>query len=246
MTPQRIGTLFVSAFRDELDLTEKGWKSLDDCRSDAEVLWNALYDPCAIAHGLYGGDGAPEIKREFERRLHFEFCPNAGMMTRKDNHLMAGYRDVYQGRELNCEVHIKAGPKESDPGSVRAYFAYDAPSGEIVISGCGAHHDNFSTRKVRQAKQGPVPCLAKQVYVRDGELPTDASRLSLLPVRTRACPEGSRPSACRQSRSYRCTGARWSCRFCRGLCWGRSALRGPFLRGRGPARKNGLRTSRRL
>lgn len=148
MTPLRIGTLFASTFRDELDFTEKGWKSLDNCRSDAKVLWNALYDLCTIAHGLYGGDGAPEIKREFERRSHFEFCPNAGMMTRKDNHLMAGYRDTYQGRELNCEAHIKAGSKESDPGFIRVYFAYDAPSGKIVVSGCGAHRDNFSTRKV--------------------------------------------------------------------------------------------------
>lgn len=148
MTPPRIGALFVSAFHDELDFTEKGWKSLDDCRSDAKVLWNALFDLCTIAHGLYGGDGAPEIKREFERRSHFEFCPSAGMMTRKDNRLMVGYRDVYQGRELNCEAHIKAGSKESDPGFIRVYFAYDASSGKIVVSGCGAHRDNFSTRKI--------------------------------------------------------------------------------------------------
>lgn len=148
MSPQEIGATFRAAFPDSLDFTERGWKSLDDCRSDAKVLWNALYDLCTIAHGLYEGDGNADFKREFDRRSRFEYAPSAGMMTRKDNRLMAGYRDVYQGREINCETHLKAGTKESDPGFIRVYFAYDRPSGRVVVSGCGGHRENFSTRKV--------------------------------------------------------------------------------------------------
>lgn len=149
MSPLEIGALFRFAFCDVLDFTEQGWKSLDDCRTDAKVLWNALHDLCTIAHGLYENDDALEIRGEFERRSHFEFSPSAGTMTRKDNRLMAGNRDVYQGRELNCEAHIKAGSREGDPGFIRVYFAYDRQSGKIIVSGCGGHRDNFSTRKVR-------------------------------------------------------------------------------------------------
>lgn len=148
MSPRQIADVFRVAYPDALDFTERGLRSLDDCASDARVLWNALLDLCTVARDLYASDGHVNVKQEFDRRSHFELATSAGMMTRRDNRLMAGYRDVYQGRELNCEAHLKAGSKESDPGFIRVYFAYDRPTGRIVVSGCGAHRENFSTRKI--------------------------------------------------------------------------------------------------
>ena len=139
----------VDAYPERLDFTERGWKSLrKECKASTELVWNALRDLACVAHGLYVS-GARDIEGEFHARSTFEFASNAGMMTRKDPGLMAQYRDVYQGRELNCEAHVGKGNGHSkDRGDIRVYFAFDRTSGKIVVSSCGPHLDNYSTRKI--------------------------------------------------------------------------------------------------
>lgn len=61
-----------------------------------------------------------------------------------------GYVDEYQGQEIDIEPHIKSGIKDSDPRSVRIYFAYDPTvSSKILIGHCGKHLDNYTTRKIK-------------------------------------------------------------------------------------------------
>lgn len=148
-TPEAVGQLMVDAYPERLDFTERGWKSLrKECKASTELVWNALRDLACVAHGLYVS-GARDIEGEFHARSTFEFASNAGMMTRKDPGLMAQYRDVYQGRELNCEAHVGKGNGHSkDRGDIRVYFAFDRTSGKIVVSSCGPHLDNYSTRKI--------------------------------------------------------------------------------------------------
>ena len=148
-TPEAVGQLMVDAYPKRLDFTERGWKTLHkECKASTELVWNALRDLACVAHGLYAS-GARDIEGAFRARSTFEFASNAGMMTRKDPWLMAQYRDVYQGRELNCEAHIGKGNGHSkDRGDIRVYFAFDRTSGKIVVSSCGPHLDNYSTRKI--------------------------------------------------------------------------------------------------
>lgn len=149
-TPEDVGRLMVGAFPTRLDFTERGWKTLrKECKASTELVWNALHDLACVAHELYVV-GGHDIEREFCARSTFDFAPNAGMMTRKDPGLMSQYQDVYRGRELNCEAHIgKGNGRSKDKGDIRVYFAFDRESGKIVVSSCGPHLDNYSTRKIR-------------------------------------------------------------------------------------------------
>lgn len=71
-------------------------------------------------------------------------------MTRLDRNLMRQYIDYFDGQEINIEAHIKNGNKDSDPKSVRVYFAYDPQiTDRIIIGHCGKHLDNYSTRKIK-------------------------------------------------------------------------------------------------
>lgn len=73
-----------------------------------------------------------------------------GAMTRKDAKLMQQYEDTYNGQELDIEAHVKSGTKDSDPRSIRIYFAYDpAVAPQILIGHCGKHLDNHTTKKVK-------------------------------------------------------------------------------------------------
>lgn len=140
----------VEAFRktsdDKIVFTQRSMDSLDDCRSSAETLWNALYDLRAIAYDLYTADDSMDIAKEFNTRSKFKYARNAGMMTRKNGSLMQQYFDEYDGRQINVETHIKSGSKEADPKFIRIYFAYDEQTERIVVSYIGAHLDNYSTQ----------------------------------------------------------------------------------------------------
>ena len=139
-SPEEIGRLMVQVYPERIDFTERGWKSLrKDCKASADVVWNGLRDLACIAHELYLS-GEHDVEGAFNARSTFRFAPSAGMMTRKGAKYMAQYQDVYQGRSLNCEVHLAKGK------DFRIYFAFDRASGKIVVSSCGPHFDNASTR----------------------------------------------------------------------------------------------------
>lgn len=71
-------------------------------------------------------------------------------MTRLDKNLMKQYIDYFDGQEISIEAHVKNGNKDSDPKSVRIYFAYDPQiTDRIIIGHCGKHIDNYSTRKIK-------------------------------------------------------------------------------------------------
>ena len=146
LSTREIAEMFLASFPDRIDFTERGRASLDECRAGAETSWNALYDIVTILHGLYTGPRNVDIRREFESRSRFEFAAGAGTMTRKDRSLMRGYQDVYQGREISCEAHIKRGSDPADATFIRVYFAFDQTTGKIVISMFGEHLDNATTR----------------------------------------------------------------------------------------------------
>lgn len=149
LSPQQVMDVFLAAYPDRLALTERGRRSLDACRCSVEVLWNALHDLANVAHDLLASAGGVDAYGEFNRRSTFKLVPGPGMMTSKDAKLMRGYEDTFGGRPLECGMHLKSGSKESDPGFIRVYFGVDGPSGRLVISSCGKHLDNYSTRKLK-------------------------------------------------------------------------------------------------
>lgn len=147
--PREIAQLAVATFPGEIDFSERGWSSLDDCMTDLDVLWAALRDVALILHPLLAGKGSTDIAAEFSSRSKFNYARGEGRQTRKDPKLMAQRKDTYQGREIFIERHISS--STGDPASrsfLRLYFDYDTPSGKIVIGQCGGHMDNYTTRSL--------------------------------------------------------------------------------------------------
>lgn len=147
-SPRSIAELFVRLYPENLDFTERGWTSLEECQTESDILWEALRDMCTVLHDLYASDGSVDVVHEFSSRSSFSISLGAGSQTRKDGDLMRQYRDRYDGREINVEPHLKSKiGKEKSSKFLRVYYAYDSESGKIVISSCGKHLKNYSTRK---------------------------------------------------------------------------------------------------
>ena len=90
------------------------------------------------------------MDQAFGRTTSLRMARGEGAMTRRDNTLMKQFRDVYDGREINIEAHIKTSQsQESSPKFLRVYFCYDGTLRKILIGHCGSHQDNYSTRKIK-------------------------------------------------------------------------------------------------
>lgn len=145
-SPQSLANLFMTVYCDRIDFTERGIKSLEECTTRPDILWNALYDLSTIAYDLHTSKIDSDIPKAFNSRSEFTYSRGAGMMTRKDNKLMEQYKDEYCGRELNVETHLKKGNKESSDQFIRVYFGFDNKSQKIIISSVGKHLENYTTK----------------------------------------------------------------------------------------------------
>lgn len=147
-TPQAIVDYYLAHFRDRLAFTQRGYASLDDCSTDISILWNALYQMATRLYDLYQDPNVTTVEATFSRQSSFDIARGEGMMTRRDPKLMRNYDDVYQGRPIRIESHLKNGTKETSPQFLRIYYAWDAETQKIVIGSCGKHLTNYSTQKI--------------------------------------------------------------------------------------------------
>lgn len=149
-TPEEIANYFIVHFADRIDFTEKGIASLKECTTRPDILWDALYQMSTLLYDLYEDDSIHSVGSEFNRRSTLQFARGEGSMTRKDSRLMREHTDVYHGREIDIEAHIKT--SESNPASakfLRIYFYYDSTIHKIIIGSCGKHLDNYTTQKIK-------------------------------------------------------------------------------------------------
>ena len=149
-TPQEIAEYFSIHFCDRIVFTERGMASLHDCITEPSVLWDALYQISTVLYDLYEDDNIVLVDQEFNRLSKLRLARGEGTMTRKDASLMRQYYDVYQGKKINIETHIKTNEtKETSPKFLRIYFCYDNELHKIIIGSCGRHFENYTTSKIK-------------------------------------------------------------------------------------------------
>lgn len=148
LNPQSMVHLFRDVYPDRIDITERCEKSLDECTTKPELLWNAMADLCKVLWPLLTREDNMDIAHEFNERSNFSYARDAGSMTRKDNGLMQNYFDVYRGAKINVEQHIKKGSNESKDNFLRIYFCFHQKSKKIILSHVGKHLDNYMTRSI--------------------------------------------------------------------------------------------------
>lgn len=108
-TPHEVAQLAVSVFCNEIDFSEQGWASLDECTTDPNVLWTtALGDIARILHPLLASDESVDVVAEFTSKSRFNYARSEGKQARKDPKLIARRKDAYQGREIFIERHISS------------------------------------------------------------------------------------------------------------------------------------------
>lgn len=149
-SPQTIARYFETVYPERIAFTERAYRSMDDCATKCDVLWEIFYHIATSLFNLVKSNPA-QAYSDFKHMTGWEIARGEGHQTRVDSKLMRQYVDTYDGQEIDIEAHIKNGVRESDPKFVRIYFAYDpSVSDKIIIGHCGKHIENYSTRKARR------------------------------------------------------------------------------------------------
>ena len=147
-TPREVAEYFSRVFEDRIAFTERAYKSLEDCSLKTELLWEVLFHMATTLLDLHRQQQLP-VDKEFKRITGWDYARGEGKMTRNDNRLMRQYEDVYKGKAIHIEAHIKRGSKETDPKFVRIYYAYDpSVADKIIIGQCGKHMETYGTRRM--------------------------------------------------------------------------------------------------
>lgn len=149
-TPQSIARYFETVYPERIAFTERAYRSMDECKTKSEVLWEVFYHIATDLFDLVRSNPA-QAYSEFKNKTGWEVARCEGPQTHVDSKLMRQFIDTYNGQEIDIEAHIKNGCRESDPKFVRIYFAYNPSISEkIIIGNCGKHLKNYSTRTARR------------------------------------------------------------------------------------------------
>lgn len=149
-TAEDVGKYFVIHFADRIDFTENGKASLKDCGTRLDILWDALYQIVTLLYDLYEDDEVKLVDQAFNQKSKLQLARGEGTMTRKDSKLMRQYTDVYHGKEIDIQAHIKTNEtNDTSNRFLRIYFYYDSNAHKIIIGSCGKHLDNYTTQKIK-------------------------------------------------------------------------------------------------
>jgi hypothetical protein len=150
--PREILEFFTTVFPDRIDMTERGWKSLENCRTAPQILWKALYSMVTELYtDLETCRNFSEAASQYINSTNFRLAITNSEATKKDKDLSKNYIDSYHGQEIDISPHICSSTgKEKDDKFLRVYFATVKKPGDkgwlIVIGSCGEHLDTAGTK----------------------------------------------------------------------------------------------------
>lgn len=147
--PYQVATYFINTFGDKIAFTKRALDSLQECSTDVSILWDCFFYMATTLRNLYI-EGDVDLERRFIDATGYELARGEGKATRKNKALMRLREDVYNGKPIFAEPHVKKGTHDGEATTARVYFAYDADSKQIIVSYCnGRHLDNASTRNAK-------------------------------------------------------------------------------------------------
>ena len=84
-------------------------------------------------------EGKPDVETEFLHATGIEVAMREGSQSRKGNRIMNLRNDIYEGKELSMEPHVKLLPQKAGTNHQRIYYCYDHEIDRIIVGSIGEH-----------------------------------------------------------------------------------------------------------
>lgn len=141
---------FQRVFPDRLGFTERGETEASRCGIRPDHLWEILY---MVANDLVDAFRKKQgnlTEEEVTRVAGCEMSFYEGSMTKKDGDLKKLRDDVYNGKVISVQPHIKLKSWKGEPEYQRLHFCYDAELKKIIIGYLGDHLESAATRYTKK------------------------------------------------------------------------------------------------
>ncbi len=137
-TNEEVVNYFLNVFGDRIAFTERGIKTACRCEIKPEGLWYYLYQMATALYDLHHAH-RPDVESEFMAATGIEAAMGEGNQSRKDNKIMNLRKDVYEGKEVSMEPHVKLRAHKAGAEHQRIYYCYDHEFDRIIIGSVGEH-----------------------------------------------------------------------------------------------------------
>ena len=134
---------FSQMFADKLVFTKDAVKSIKSCTLSSKELWKVFFALANTMRDLYMV-GTGDIYATFNQKTGIVVKRGEGAATRNDKKLMKQFKTELNGDTIDIETHITY-PKLKQS----IHFGYSEKLEKLVVGHCGAHLDNYSTRKIK-------------------------------------------------------------------------------------------------
>lgn len=138
---------FINVFGDRIVFTERGVRTACKCGIKADGLWFYLYQMATALCDIHRA-GRPDVEKEFFHATGIEAAMGEGSQSRKDNKIMSLRKDVYEGKELWVEPHVKLSAQKAGAEHQRIYYCYDQEIDKIIVGWVGDHMRTYGTQFV--------------------------------------------------------------------------------------------------
>ena len=141
---------FRMVYRDRLDFTERGEAEASRCGLRPANLWDVLYTVANDLVDVFRNAQGNLTEEEVMQATGFTLSFHEGSMTREQKDFMRLREDVYDGKTISVEPHLKLKTSKGEPAHQRLHFCYVPELRRIVIGYVGDHLDSAATRYAGQ------------------------------------------------------------------------------------------------
>ena len=140
---------FRQMFADRLDFTDRGAKTAARCDINPETLWEGLYYVATVLADIHRA-GYQDVEKRFHERTGWDVAMTETGQTRATTGLMNSRSDVYDGRSITVEPHVKFPDSIKKTGALhrRLYYAYDPVTRKVIVGCVGEHLETFGSLHV--------------------------------------------------------------------------------------------------
>ena len=145
-TTEDVVSYYRLVFADRIDFTGRGMKTAAKCDINADLLWECLYWVSTVLVDLHRCADQNADKR-FKEKTGWDVAMTEGPETHKVADYMNLRKDVYDGREISVEPHVKFPKSARKTGAQyqRLYYVYDPLTRKIIVGYVGDHLENYKS-----------------------------------------------------------------------------------------------------
>ena len=137
-TNEDVVNYFTRVFGHRIVFTEKGRKTACRCGIRPAGLWYYLYHMAKELYGIHAAN-IPDVETWFMNATGIEVALGEQSQTRNNSKLMRLREDVYNGKTISVEPHVKLNAQRAGADHQRIYYCYDHELDLIIIGHAGDH-----------------------------------------------------------------------------------------------------------